>query len=131
MGLIYYGQAKYRLAIRNISRLIVHQDFISLSSIFQVKILISELIIRHKLLQTDIIEYKIKEIEKKYKKDIKKNRREKKLLSILGQLIYCSNIYVDKKLQKEIEIVKNMISEKEAENTDVINYNIWLKSLQA
>ncbi len=128
-ALIYYDQGEYKLSVKNISRLILHQDFIALSIMFQAKILISELIIRYKLGQSDSIEKKIKYLKNKYKKEIKNNKREKSIISIISQLIYCNNVYLDNKIQKEIRKTLNLISDKEAENSDVVNCNIWLKSL--
>jgi len=128
-ALLYYDLNKFKLSIKHISRLILHEDFISLSTTFQLKILISELIIRQKLKQSDSVEEKIKNIKNLYKKDLKIHKREKAVLSIITKLIYCNNIYLDKDLQKEIYKTKEMITNKEAENIDVINYNTWLESL--
>ena len=129
MGLIYYDQKKYRLSIRNISRLILQKDFVNLSEQFQLKILISELIIRYELKQTDLIEKKIKSIRKGFKKILTEEERDQKIILIIEKLIYCNNIYTDKKLTKKINEIQAMRTQKEAENTDIINYNEWLNDI--
>ena len=129
MGLLYYDQKKYKSAIRNISRLILQKDFITLSKHFQLKILISELIIRHNLNQTDLIEEKIKFIKKKYRKTLDKSDRDKGILVVIKDLIYCTNIYTDKKIQKKMKNLKDMLPNKIAENIDVINYNEWIDKI--
>lgn len=129
-GLIYYSQKKYKTAIKHISRLILQKDFINLSFAFQLKIIIAELIIRHALNQTEIIEKKIKEIKKDYKKNLIENKRDHNILMIIQELIYCNNIRANNKLQSKIEQVKSMTLNSSADNTDIINYNEWLTSLQ-
>ena len=128
-GLIYYDQKKYKIAVKHISRLILQKDFINLSSHLQVKILIAELIIRHELKQADIIDTKIKRIKREYKKELKENNRDLQALLIIEKLIYCPNIYLDKKLQSEMANIKSISLKESAENTDIINYNDWLTSI--
>jgi len=128
-GLIFYDQKKYSKAIKNISRLIIQQDFINLSSHLQLKIMIAELIIRYHLKQTDVIQEKINTLRKRHKKELNENIRDLKVLLILEKLIYCTNIYLDKKLQKDIQEVKSISLEIDAENTDIINYNSWLSTV--
>lgn len=126
MGLIYYDQKKYKTAIKQFSRLILQKDFLNLSLQFQVKILVSEIIIRYELNQIDLVEEKINFIKKKYKKPILKDTREKEVIEIIRKLIYCNNIKTDKKLISRIKKLINEASSQEAQNTDVINYNNWL-----
>lgn len=126
MGLIYYDQKKYKTAIKQFSRLILQKDFLTLSLQFQVKILVSEIIIRYELNQIDLVEEKINFIKKKYKKPILKDTREKEVIEIIRKLIYCNNIKTDKKLNSRIKKLINEASPQEAQNTDVINYNNWL-----
>ncbi len=126
MGLIYYDQKKYKTAIKQFSRLILQNDFLTLSLQFQVKILVSEIIIRYELNQIDLVEEKINFIKKKYKNPILKDTREKEVIEIIRKLIYCNNIKTDKKLISRIKKLINEASSQEAQNTDVINYNNWL-----
>ena len=128
-GLIYYDQKKYNTAVKHISRLILQTDFINLSSYFQLKIIIAELIIRYELSQTDYICTKIKQIKRKYKKELKESNRDLQALLIIEQLIYCTNIYLDKKLQSRIKTLESISMEENAENTDIINYNNWLSRI--
>ena len=125
MGLIYYDQKKYKTAIKQFSRLIIQKDFLTLSLQFQIKILVSEIIIRYELHQIDLVEEKINLIKRKYKKHIKETR-EKEIIEIIKNLIYCNNIKTDKKLIRRIKKLTNKMSSEEAQNTDVINYNSWL-----
>ncbi|MAR39824.1 MAG: hypothetical protein CMD22_03950 [Flavobacteriales bacterium] len=126
MGLIYYNQKKYKTSIKHFSRLILQKDFINLSLEFQLKILISEIIIRYELNQTDLVEEKIKIIKRTYKETINNNIREKDIIEIINKLIYCDNLSVNKDLVSKIKRLIEQTSSKKAQNIDVINYNDWL-----
>ena len=129
MGLIYYDQKMYRSSIKQISRLILQKDFINLSLQFQLKILISEIIIRYELNQTDIKEDKIKTIRRKYKNTLNQNQRDKSMILIIHNLIYCNNLNRDKNLLSKIKELIEKTSKQNAQNIDVINYNEWLNTL--
>jgi nucleoside diphosphate kinase len=126
MGLIYYDQKKYETSVKYFSRLILQKDFTGLSINFQLKILISEIIIRYELNQLDLVEEKINSIYKKYKDIINENLREKEILIIIRRLIYCNNLKTDKELSSRIKKLIGITSSENAQNIDIINYNDWL-----
>ena len=126
MGLIYYDQKKYETSVKYFSRLILQKDFTGLSINFQLKILISEIIIRYELNQLDLVEEKINIICKTYKDIINENLREKEILIIIRRLIYCNNLKTDKELSSRIKKLIGITSSENAQNIDVINYNDWL-----
>lgn len=129
MGLIYYDQKKYRLSIKQISRLILQKDFVNLDLYFQLKILISEIIIRYNLDQIDLIIEKLRFIKRRYKSIISQNLRDRVIINIIERLICSDNINNDKLLIRDIKNLKSMSSQKNAENTDIINYNEWIDSI--
>ena len=65
-ALIYYDQEKLSLSAKNLSRLMLQDDFVNIGKSFQLKIHIAELIVRYDLNQTDVIDAKIKHIKKSY-----------------------------------------------------------------
>ena len=130
-ALIYYDQEKLLLSVKNLSRLMIQQDFTSIGKSFQLKIHIAELIVRYDLSQKNIINTKIKYIKKLFK-DLLKDanfKRDKQLIEIINLLIYCKNISADKKLFKKIKQLSKSINDEAAADIDVINYNIWLNNL--
>ena len=89
---------------------------------------ISEMMIRYKLNQTEKIEIKIKKIRKNYAEHLSVNQRDNKFISIIEQLIYYNEINSEK-LKKEIDNLINTTPDNSATNTDIINYNDWLRLL--
>jgi len=130
-ALIYYDQKKLSLSAKNLSRLMLQDDFINIGKSFQLKIHIAELIVRYDLTQTDVIDSKIKHIKKSYNnllKDANFNR-DKQLIEIIDSLIYCNSLTTDKKLLKKITTLSVIITDEQADDIDVINYNVWLNNL--
>jgi len=130
-ALIYYDQEKLLLSAKNLSRLMLQDDFVNIGTSFQLKIHIAELIVRFDLNQTDVINAKIKHIKKSYKNLLKDTNfnRDKQLIEIIDSLIYCNNLISDKILLKKITSLSLIITNEQADDIDVINYNVWLKSL--
>ena len=130
MVLIYYDKKDYKSSIKQLSRLILQYDFDNLDQNLQLKIAIAELIIRHKLNQTDLIEEKIKMIKRRYRKILRKNDRDYSILLIINKLFYSTNVLTSKDIQSDILQFNDSQKNVNAENTDVINYNDWLREFQ-
>ncbi len=130
-ALIYYDQRKLSLAVKNLSRLILQDDFVNIGKSFQLKIHIAELIVRFDLNQTDVIDSRVKNIKKTFRDLLKDSNfnRDKQLIEIIDALIYCNNLNQDKKLLKKITELSALIDDEKADDIDVINYNVWLKEL--
>ena len=129
-ALVYFDQGKYRMAIKNLSRLLLHDDFVDIGKSFQLKIYIASLIIRFELGDFDTIESRLKYIRRIYKGVLSDEdfRRDAQLIEIISKLLYCNNLQQDKKLLAKINTLVTEISDDTADDVDVINYNIWLKS---
>ena len=129
-ALVYFDQGKYRMGIKNLSRLLLHNDFVDIGKSFQLKIYIASLIIRFELGDFDTIESGLKYIHRIYKEVLSNEdfSRDMQLIEIISKLIYCNNLKQDKKLLAKINTLVAEISDDTADDVDVINYNIWLKS---
>ncbi|MBR73979.1 MAG: hypothetical protein CL872_03455 [Dehalococcoidaceae bacterium] len=129
-ALIYFDQGKYRMAIKNLSRLLLHDDFVDIGKSFQFKIYIASLIIRFELGDFDTIESRLKYIQRVYKEILENEdfKRDIQLIEIISKLIYCNNLQQDKKLLAKINTLIAAIDDDTADDVDVINYNLWLKS---
>jgi len=130
-ALIYYDQGKLSLSAKNLSRLLLQDDFVDIGKSFQLKIHIAELIVRYDLNQKDVIDSKIQHIKKTYA-DLLRDadfNRDKQIIKIINLLIYCNKLTNDKQLLKKITDLSIIITDEKADDIDVINYNFWLKNL--
>jgi tetratricopeptide (TPR) repeat protein len=129
-ALIYFDQGKYRMAIKNLSRLLLHHDFVDIGKSFQLKIYIASLIIRFELGDFDTIESRLKYMQRVYKEILENDdfKRDVELIEIISKLIYCNNLQQDKKLLMKVKTLITAIDDDAADDADVINYNLWLKS---
>jgi hypothetical protein len=124
-SLIYFQQEKYSLASTNISRLIQQDDFLSLDKVFQLKLLIVELIIRLELNQEDRILKQVRFINKEYKSTLSKNqlKRDAQVLELIVMVLNKEDI------SSKVESITSSKSDEQSRSIDIISYNDWMKTL--
>jgi hypothetical protein len=124
-SLIYFQQEKYSLACTNISRLIQQDDFLSLDKVFQLKLLIVELIVRLELNQEDKILKQVRFINKEYKSTLSKNqlKRDAQVLELIVMVLNKEDI------SSKVESIASSKSDEQSRSIDIISYNDWMKTL--
>ena len=124
-SLIYYYEDNFKESQKNIARLIMQKDFLLLDKSFQLKILITELMINILLLNENLTD-KIILIKKNYNFLLleKHHIREKKMIDLILKKNYKDDIAVDKK------DLLSIISDSASEDIDIISYNTWLKKIK-
>ena len=121
-SLIYYYENNYKESQKNIARLIMQEDFLLLDKSFQLKILVTELMIRM-IVSNKNLNDKITNIKKEYKSLLLEENyiREKKMIDLIFKKINDGDV-VDNK-----EDLLSSISDSDSEDIDIISYNIWIK----
>ena len=121
-SLIYYDQNKFKKSKQNISRLIMQKDFLLLDQSFQLKILITSIIICYKISEKNILD-KINDIRDNYSALLKTENhlRDAMFLDLISKKIAGSD------LEKDKSIFLSNISEKESNELDIIGYNNWVE----
>jgi tetratricopeptide (TPR) repeat protein len=121
-SLIYYYEDNYKESQKNIARLIMQEDFLLLDKSFQLKILVTELMIRISISNKNL-DNKFKDIKKNYKSLLEEENhlREKIMIGLLSKKINNEDIEGDK------EKLLSYMSDYDSEDIDIISYNIWLK----
>jgi tetratricopeptide (TPR) repeat protein len=121
-SLIYYDQDKFKKSKQNISRLIMQKDFLLLDQSFQLKILITSIIICYKNSEKNMLD-KINDIKDNYSVLLKTENhlRDVKFLDLISKKIVGSDFEKDK------SIFLSNISDKESKELDIIGYNNWVK----
>ena len=124
-SLIYFQQEKYSLASTNISRLIQQHDFLSLDKVFQLKLLIVELIIRLELNQEDRILKQVRFINKEYKSLLSQDqlKRDAQVLELIVMVLNKEDI------SSKVESITSSKSDEQSRSIDIISYNDWMKTL--
>ncbi|MDA7768168.1 hypothetical protein N8904_00435 [Flavobacteriales bacterium] len=128
LALQYFDKKNFKPAIKNLSRIIQHKNFLNFDLSFQIKIIAAELIIRYEIGDFDILEMRIKSVKTRFKDILTKPRynREKLLIKIISKLIYIQRADLNKSLRNDINLILSIATSEEAEETDIINYNKWL-----
>ena len=124
-SLIYFQQEKYSLASTNISRLIQQDDFLSLDKVFQLKLLVVELIIRLELNQEDRILKQVRFINKEYKSLLSQDqlKRDAQVLELIVMVLNKEDI------SSNVESITSSKSDEQSRSIDIISYNDWMKTL--
>jgi hypothetical protein len=75
-----------------------------------------------------MLEVRIKSIKNRFKTLLSKDSfsREKILIKIISKLIYVQRIDLNENLQNDINLLLSIMPVEEADESDIINYNIWL-----
>ena len=121
-SLIYYYEDNYKESQKNIARLIMQEDFLMLDKSFQLKILVTELMIRMMLSNKNLND-KITSIKKDYDTLLLEENhiREKKMIDLIFKKISDGDV-VDNK-----EDLLSKMSDSDSEDIDIISYNSWMK----
>jgi len=121
-SLIYYYEDNYKESQKNIARLIMQEDFLLLDKSFQLKILVTDLMIRMMLSNKNLND-KITSINKNYKSLLLEENyiRENKMIDLIFKKIGDGDV-VDNK-----EDLLSSMSDSDSEDIDIISYNIWIK----
>ena len=100
----------------------LQEDFLFLDKAFQLKVLITDIIIRFKNGHQDIID-KIEDIRKNYKQLLLDDEyvRDRDMINIISKKINDEDIANDKKR------ILSAMSDYDSEDLDIISYNIWLR----
>lgn len=127
LAILWFDKQNYQNAIRNLNKLYIHDSYKNADETLKFKITIAELIIRYELNDLDLLEYKIAQVRKQFKKLFKRpeHKREVELISIISQMITAGFLKFNKKL---LEKVKLFIQNDVLEDAEIIKYNNWLSS---
>ena len=117
LSLLFFDTGKIRQSIKHLSRLCLHEDFLKIGRSFQLKIMMSEIIIRYESGDFDLLERRIKQIQKEYAVLLAKSqfKREMLLIDIVSELIYTPSIKSEYQLLAKI---KELIDSMSADDAD-------------
>ena len=130
LSLQYFDKKEYKLANKCIVKLKLDDRYPSLDEAFKMKIAITELIVRFEQNDYDFVEYQIGVLRKQYSALLRDVSyfRQREMLDVLKKMMYSQNFTTDKALLKQIKGLTTSMETEEAGDSDILNYNSWLKS---
>ncbi len=129
LAIFRFEKGDYRNAIKNLNKLVVHESYKNADRSLRFRIAIAELIIRLELDDMEFLDYRTTQIKKEYK-DLLQNDENKRELKLIEIIRYVALHGISKKNKKLNELITLFLNDEQAagSDTDVINYNKWLKS---
>ncbi len=128
LAIFRFEKGDFRNAIKNLNKLFVHESYKNTARSLRFRIAIAELIIRLELNDLEFLDYRTTQIKKEYKDLLQseENKRELKLIEIIRHVALHG---ISKKNKKLNDRISHFLKEEQPVNsdTDVINYNKWLK----
>jgi len=123
----YFDLKKYNLAIRNLSKLYLLDNYKKTDRRLQFKISMAELIIRYELGDFDFLHYRIDQISKSYADLFQDDggQREKLFISLIVKSITLPNGFYSIELMEDVNHFLHDSEEDEQED-EIIRYNTWL-----
>jgi len=123
-SIIYFQTKQFKLAQKNISRLVLQHDFVNLDNVFQFQVYLLQIILKVELKDFVSAKEKLKTLFFCYKKLLKDKiyTIDKDLVSIINDIIE------NKSVQEKISVfIKNYSDNVNSSRTTVIDYISWLK----
>ena len=123
-SIIYFQTKQFKLAQKNISRLVLQHDFVNLDNVFQFQVYLLQIILKVELKDFVSAKEKLKTLFFSYKKLLKDKiyTIDKDLVSIINDIIE------NKSVQEKISVfIKNYSDNVNSSRTTVIDYISWLK----
>ena len=129
LAVLHFDLGEYRDAIRHISKLYLLDSYRNADRALQMKIAVSELIIRFELRDLDYLEYRIGRIRKDFKDLLKENQflKEKEFLSIILTMTNSTADLSDKSLIKKCSEFIDKYKVTEEGDDEILNYTNWLQ----
>jgi tetratricopeptide (TPR) repeat protein len=126
LAIVWFDKKDFHKAIANLNKLNTLEGFRNTDESFKFKVAVAELIMRFELNDFDFLEYRIKQIKKDYEPLLSRpeNIREKDLIEIVEKLMVTPDLPKNKEL---MQMIRDYTHTAEISDTEVINYNNWLK----
>lgn len=129
LAIIWFDKKDFRKAIANLNKMYAHESYENTDDAFKFKVAIAELIIRFELKDFDFLEYRIAQMKKDYAIlfSNEENSREEEFVEIILTMMVTPEIEKNKTLLTRIKNFMKQSGDKGIDDTEMINYNNWLK----
>lgn len=131
LSVLNFGLKNFKTALKHLVFMSIQENFKSLDKAFQLKISITELMIRFELGDFEFIENRVNQIKREFKDLLNEKLyiRELELIKLISGMINAESLKKDKVLQKKIHAFLQL--QQSSSDSDIINYNTWLREKNA
>lgn len=131
LAVLNFDKKNFKEALKSLVKPMMNDAFKNLDEAWHLKLEVFEMIIRFELNDLEFIKGRLQRIQKDFAKLLKNNayKRQKLMLNILEHLSANNKKQKTKQLNKLIQLLVGS-SVESSSDSDLINYNDWLKSLK-
>jgi hypothetical protein len=130
LGVLNFDNKDFKQALKNFVRLCMEPGFKNLDIGLRLKINVAELMTRYELGDFDFLEHKLEQVKKDFNALLNKTEfsRQQKMIDIIHSMISADQSKKSKILVSSIHKLLNAKKSEEQAQSDLINYNLWLRS---
>jgi hypothetical protein len=129
LAILNFEIGEFKKSIKLLNQLYLLDSYKNTDESYKFKTEIAELIVRYELKDFDLLEYRMKQVQKDFKGklNLPEYEREYHLIEIISELIYTNSIRSNATLKSKIEA---FLASKDVSKfySEMINYNEWIKS---
>ncbi|TND10662.1 MAG: hypothetical protein FD123_304 [Bacteroidetes bacterium] len=128
-----FDNRNYKQAIRNLVKLMMEPGYPNLDRTLRLRLGVAELIIRYELGDFDILEHRIDQVRKEFADLLKtkSGKRHQDMIGIIAEMVTTASVKKEKKLMQKIDRLVSSANSEQANESDIINYNVWLTAKTA
>jgi hypothetical protein len=128
LAVLNFGIKNFKMALKHLVFMSIQENFKNLDQAFQLKISLTELMIRYELNDYEFIENRINQIKRDFKSLLSEKiyERERELLKIVSGMIGTNSLEEGKAWSKRLTAFHQLAPS--SADSDILNYNSWLKS---
>ena len=130
LALLYFDRGDFKKASRSLVTIKLDDSYANLAPAFQLKICVVEMIVRFELDDFDFIEYTLTGLRRSFDALLKESayQRQKDMMALLEKMIFVSPHEQESLLKQEMHLLASSLPDHDAENSDILSYNEWLRS---
>ncbi len=128
LSIFHFDMGNYREAIKRLNQLYLHERFENTAVPLKFRIAILEVLIRLELVDTDFLEYRMKQIRKDFREQLEnqENIREAMLLNLISDMFLKGVSLRSEEMKNRINLFTKTTSPR-SEDAELVNYNGWLE----
>ncbi|HEX5003624.1 MAG TPA: hypothetical protein VFW78_14115 [Bacteroidia bacterium] len=129
LAVLHFDLHSFRESIRYISRLYLLDSYKNADEALQLKIAVSELIVRYELRDLDYLDYRTGRLRKDFRALLKTDEflKEKDFLTVLTIMANSTGDLKEKQIRKKITTFIDSYTKAEESDNEILNYSAWLK----